>query len=111
MSALEPRKNTWLILLPYLSNKYVLCLLFFITWISFFDKNNLFVQARYRAELNDLRTERNYLEAEIARNQADLAKLMSDAGNLERYAREKFYMKKPNEDIYVVVRPVQPLAE
>jgi len=90
-------------MLPYLKNKYVIAILFFIVWITFFDRNNFLIQAKYRSQLKALRVEREFLLAEIEKNRHDLDELMGSAENLERYAREKYYMKKPNEDIYVVV--------
>ena len=90
-------------LLPRLKNKYVLSMLFFIIWIAFFDDNNFIVQYRYKKKLAELREDENYYKSEIDKNKRDLYYLTSSKKNLERYAREKFLMKKPNEDIFIFV--------
>jgi len=95
--------GTWQRILPWLKNKYVFTLLFLITWICFFDRNNFIIQSKYRSQLKALQTEKAYLLAEIEKNKADLNELMSSSDNLERYAREKYYMKKADEDIFVIV--------
>jgi cell division protein DivIC len=90
-------------ILPRLKNKYVLSMLIFVIWIAFFDDNNFIVQYRYKKKLAELREDEQYYKNEIDKNKRDLYYLTSSKKNLERYAREKFLMKKPNEDIFIFV--------
>lgn len=91
------------ILIPYLKNKYVISTLVFIVWISFFDQNDFLSQYRYRQQLNELVAERDFYQQEIQKSKKALDELMSTPGNLEKFAREKYFMKKDNEDVFVIV--------
>ena len=90
-------------LLPRLKNKYVLSMLIFVIWIAFFDDNNFIVQYRYKKKLAELKQDEVFYKNEIDKNKHDLYYLTSSKKNLERYAREKFLMKKPNEDFFIFV--------
>lgn len=86
-----------------LRNKYLLTAVIIIVWILFFDKNNLLQQYSIRQQLNELEKERDYYATEIVKNKAELHALMSDSTLLEKFARENYYFKKDNEDLYVIV--------
>jgi len=87
----------------FLRNWYSFSILFFIVWISFIDRNDLISQYRYRCQLHQLNIEKKYYADEIEKNRRDLKELMSSAANLEKYAREKYLMKKDDEDVFVFV--------
>ncbi len=87
---------------PYLKNKYVLVLIAAVVWFLFFDQNNLIQQYRFSSEIKDLRKEKEYYSTEIARDSVAMEKLRDDPHELERYAREKYLMKKEGEDIFIV---------
>ncbi|MCC6385537.1 MAG: septum formation initiator family protein [Bacteroidia bacterium] len=89
--------------LPYLKNKYVITLILFLVWISFFDQNSLITQYRYRKQLNELEEKKAYYLTEIEKNKQDLDALMGDKKKLEKFAREKYLMKKENEDIFLII--------
>ena len=89
--------------IPYLKNRYVLTVLGFIIWLSFFDRNDFLTTWSYHKKLSGLRGEKEYYESEIKKYTDDLNNLMTNHANMEKYAREKYYMKKDNEDIYVIV--------
>lgn len=69
----------------------------------FFDQNDLFVQHERQQQLNALQAKEKFYQDEIAKTQKDLTDLQSSPAAIEKYAREKFYMKKPNEDLFIVV--------
>lgn len=75
-----------------------------VIWVIFFDKNDLLSQYQLRQKLQQLRTERNYYETEIAKNKNDMNELRTNPENLEKFAREKYQMKKDNEEIFVIVK-------
>lgn len=91
-------------LLPYLKNKYILTLLTFIVWLSFFDRNDFIIQYEYRSKLKELQKELRYYDTEIERSKKDYDALMTNPKNLEKFARERYFMKKDNEDIFVIVK-------
>jgi cell division protein DivIC len=88
---------------PWLRNKYVVSFLAFLIWMSFFDRNDLISQYSGRKKLSKLIHEKTYFQTEISNNQKSLKELMSNSGNLEKFAREKYYMKKNDEEIFLIV--------
>lgn len=85
-----------------LKNKYVIATLAFLVWITFFDRNDLITQAGYVAQLHTLQDQKVFLEERIQRTDSDLYELKSDPAMLEKFAREKYLMKKDNEDVYLI---------
>ena len=88
---------------PWLKNKYVLTITIFAVWILFFDQNNLVDRMKMSSEIRQLEADREYYLEEIEKDSARLHELTTDRDNLEKYAREQFFMKKPNEDVFVIV--------
>src|ERR1700682_2920825 len=87
----------------FLKNKYSLSVLFFIVWISFIDQNDMISRYHSYRQLKDLYAERKYYVDEIEKNKNDLHELMASPESLEKYARERYLMKKDNEDVFVFV--------
>lgn len=85
-----------------IKNKYTLSFLVFIVWISFFDRNDLITQWDRKQELQKLELSTSFYEKEIANTKKDLIDLNNRPFILEKFAREKFYLKQPNEDIFVI---------
>jgi cell division protein FtsB len=92
-------------IITVLRNKYVLALLVFVFFLLFFDQNSIFVQMDRQRQLNVLKGKEKFYEDEIAKTQKELSGLQNDPAAIEKYARENFYMKKPNEDLFIVVNP------
>ena len=90
-------------LLRFLKNKYVLTTIGIVVWLLFFDKNDVFAQYDLIQKLNKLQSERAYYIAEIENNKNDIKELATNKASLEKFAREKYLMKKDNEDVYVIV--------
>ena len=90
-------------LLPFLKDKYVFATIVFLVWLTFFDRNDFFAQHSYRAKLSELRTEKQYFSDEIRQNKLAM-KSLGNKKNLEKFAREKYLMKRDNEDIFVIVK-------
>jgi cell division protein FtsB len=89
--------------IPYLRNKYILTFLAFIIWLSFFDRNDFITTWSYHKKLESLRNEQSYYKSEVKKYTDDLNNLITDHSNMEKYAREKYYMKKDNEDVFVII--------
>lgn len=89
-------------LIDLIKNKFFLITLVFIVWMIFFDKNDLFSQYQYHDQLSKLKQEREFYKVETEKVGKDLDELSSDKGKLEKFAREKYLMKKDNEDVFVI---------
>lgn len=90
-------------LLPHLKNKYVIAILAFLVWMLFFDRNNFINQVRLVNTLNNLNDQKEFYQWEIKKDSAELHRLKTDTASLEKFAREKYLMKKENEDIYLII--------
>ncbi len=86
---------------PFLKNKYVLTGAGFLIWILFFDSRDLITSHfRERGELQKLEESKKYYQQQIASTKRELEQLKTNPAVLERYAREKFLMKKDKEDLF-----------
>ncbi|MEY5041130.1 MAG: hypothetical protein RLZZ414_672 [Bacteroidota bacterium] len=85
----------------HIKNRFVLSALFLLIWLTFFDEYNLFFQYRIRSEKKALLKELYLLKYQTYENTKFLNSL-DDLEFLEKYAREKFLMKKTNEDVYII---------
>lgn len=88
---------------PYVYNRYSLTTFGFLVWMTFFDKHDFLLQASYRSELNELNEEKQYYTDGINKNNKAMEELFSNQDNLEKFAREHYFMKKDNEDVFVFV--------
>ncbi len=84
-------------------NKYVLIIGLFIVWMTFFDDASLYQHIRIDREIDELKEDRDFYKAKLEEVQTELKKVQEDPESIEKIARERFYMKKDNEDIFVVV--------
>ena len=88
----------------WIKNKYLITIAAFAVWMLFFDDRDLFVTlVKQRKELSDLRTSKQYYEQQIAGTKKELDQLKINALTIEKYAREKYLMKRDNEDLFVVI--------
>jgi cell division protein FtsB len=87
----------------WLKNKYILTSLVFVVWILFFDDQDIYTTYfKHRAELHKLEESRNYYLDQIKLTRSELELLKSDRSTLEKFAREKYWMKKDNEDLFIL---------
>lgn len=76
----------------------------FMVWMLFIDANDIRSQFRLGQKLRDLEAEKEFYEKEIEEVNHDREELLTDDELLEKFAREKYLMKKPEEDVYVIVK-------
>lgn len=88
---------------PYLRNKYLLVLIGTFIWMMFFDRYKLPSQYKLSAEITKLEKDRDFYRSEIDRISKEKSDLFNKPGELERFAREKYFMKKNNEDLFIIV--------
>lgn len=81
--------------------KYWLIGLTAIVWMSVFDSNNFIELIQLRREINSLEKKEAYYIEEITAAKKTQLELFSNIRNLEKFAREKYYMKKDNEDLFI----------
>jgi cell division protein FtsB len=98
-ATLDVVKKIW----PHLKNKYAITSLAFVVWMLFLDRNDLISQFTYRSELHKLLADKEYYLSEIERNKKDMHELMSDLEHMEKFARERYLMKKDDEEIFLIL--------
>lgn len=86
------------------SHKYFLASTCFVVWMLFFDRNDLLSQYEYRSQLNKFKEEKAFYITQIEKVKKDLDELTTNRERLEKFAREKYLMKKDDEDVYVIIR-------
>ena len=67
----------------------------------FFDSNSLIIHNELNSDINELNEQKSYYEKEIVKDNIELKLIQSDSG-LEKYAREKLFMKKDNEEVFLI---------
>ncbi|MFZ4107011.1 FtsB family cell division protein [Flavobacterium sp.] len=87
--------------LKFLGSRYTLVFLFFIVWMLFLDNQSYLDQRTLNKQINELEDNKTYYKEEIAKDQQSI-KNLKNPGQTERYAREKYYMKRDSEDIYII---------
>jgi cell division protein DivIC len=85
------------------SNFYIIIGVVFLVWLTFFDSNDLYTQLKQTAKLKGLEDEKEFYAEKIAEVKSDREELLSNDELLEKFARENYLMKKPDEEIYVIV--------
>lgn len=90
---------------PFLRNRYLLTIIIFVIWVVLLDSNNLISQFKEMKNLKKLRAEREYYVQRIEEDKRKLYELKTDDQNLEKFAREQYRMKKPDEDLYIILTP------
>ncbi|WP_297792532.1 septum formation initiator family protein [uncultured Eudoraea sp.] len=83
------------------TNIYVIVLTVFVIWMIFFDTNSLLIHMELRKEIKKLEKTQEFLKEEIAKDK-EIIKTLSDPEELEKFARENYYLKKKNEEIYLI---------
>ncbi len=92
------KKKRWF---SILTNIYVLILTVFVVWMFFFDTNSLLIHMELRKEIKKLEKQKEFLQEEIEKDKKVLDRL-SDPEELEKFAREQYYLKKKNEEIFII---------
>lgn len=86
----------------WLKNKYLLSGCLFMVWMFFFDPKDWGIAYDKHEKLNELQQNELHLTKVILQTKDELAQLKTNAQTIEKYAREKYFMKKDNEDLFIV---------
>ena len=98
MNLKKIRKNRFI---KIITNVFVLILIPFLIWMTFIDNNSYLVHRKLDHEINDLENTISFYKKKIEEDKATI-KNLKDSLQLERFAREKYLLKKDNEDIYLI---------
>ena len=98
MNLKKIRKNRFI---KIITNVFVLILTPFLIWMTFIDNNSYLVHRKLDHEINDLERTISFYKKKIEEDKATI-KNLKDSLQLERFAREKYLMKKDKEDIYLI---------
>lgn len=82
---------------------YIGVVLFFILWMLFFDEYNVIRVERDKRTLKNLKVDNLYYKEKIKQDKDKLYKMRNDPDELERFAREQYHLKKPNEEVFIIV--------
>jgi len=86
----------------WLRNKFFIAFAAFVVWMLFFDERDVFTMRHHRQELRELQKSEEYYTDQINKEKTELEKLKNNPATLEKYAREKYYMKRDNEDLFLL---------
>ncbi|MEE9364932.1 MAG: septum formation initiator family protein [Cellulophaga sp.] len=92
------KKKKWF---GIVTNMYILVTTVFLVWMFFFDTNSFFLHWDLENEIEKLEKQKEFLQKEITKDKKVLKKL-SNQNELEKFAREQYYLKKKNEEIYLI---------
>ncbi|HYH16489.1 MAG TPA: septum formation initiator family protein [Flavisolibacter sp.] len=86
----------------FLRNKFLVAVTAFAVWMLFFDKNDLFAQLERRQELHELNKSKDYFTEQIEQERRFSKELKDNPATIEKFAREKYFMKRDGEDLFLV---------
>ena len=86
----------------FFTNKYLITGIAFVLWILFFDRNDITLQLKRVHELKKLQESEKVMDKQITDAKQELTLLKTNPETLEKYAREKYMMKKDNEDLFII---------
>ena len=83
-------------------NKYLIVFVVFTVFVTFFDEHNLIHRWQSHQRIDQMEKEIKFYQDEIKATQQKKNELQSSKENLEKFAREHYYLKKENEDIFII---------
>ncbi|MBS1782210.1 MAG: septum formation initiator family protein [Bacteroidetes bacterium] len=87
-----------------LTNKFLIVGVAFAVWIVYFDQNSWMAQEAQKKEIQTVNRNIAYLQNEISRMENEYRELKTNPQRVEQYARERYKMKKDNEDVFLIER-------
>src|SRR5210317_1672567 len=98
MTKLGVKKWKWF---SRLGTTYGLIILLFLIWMLFFDTNSFLIHKELNDDIKALEETKEFYEKEIKKDKLFIEK-MQDSNEIEKFAREKYYLKKENEEIFII---------
>ena len=87
--------------IKFFTNSYVIILTTFLVWMMFFDENSYLNHRKFNKEIEELKKTNEFYKNKIEKDK-EMIERLQDSLQLERFAREKYLMKKKNEDVYII---------
>lgn len=84
-----------------LGSTYIIILILFFVWMFFFDTNSYFIHKELNDDIESLEENKQFYQDEIQKDKVFLDK-MQDSNEMENYARQKYYLKKEGETIFII---------
>ncbi len=100
---IRPKSETLRLIQKYVLNKYTITIGLFLVWMIFFDKTSFLVINELNGEISRYEEQLEYYKKEYEKNDTFYKKLMNNKSEKEKYARENYFMKKPDEEIFILV--------
>ncbi len=100
---IKPISATYKFLQKYIVTKYFVTIFLFLIWMVFFDNTSFLVVNELNNEVNRYEQQLAYYKDEYRKNDDFYKKLMNNKSEKEKFARENYFMKKPNEEIFILV--------
>ncbi len=88
-----------------LKNKFIVATAVFVVWMLFFDNNSAIDQYRLQSTLQGLKDKKAYHDGEIKKAEKSHQELFTSDKTKEKFARETYFMKKSDEDVFVIDKP------
>jgi len=88
-------------LVNFFTNRYIIILIVFCVWMLFFDENSYLIHREFNKEIDELETAIDFYKKKIEEDKLTI-KSLNDSLQIEKFAREKYLMKKEKEDIYII---------
>lgn len=100
---IKPKTPAFKFIQKYVLNKYFITIFMFLGWMVFFDSTSFLVINEMNGEIKKYERQLSYYKEEYHKNDAFYKKLMNNKSEKEKFARENYFMKKPNEEIFILV--------
>jgi cell division protein FtsB len=94
--------SIWNFVKPVFFNKYLIVLLSFLVYVTFFDQHNLIQRWETHRKISQMEKEHQYYQGEIDKNKSNMKRLKTDNEYLEKFAREHYHMKNKDEEIFII---------
>ena len=98
MKKSESKNKKWI---KFATNKYIIILVLFLVWMLFFDSNSFLFHKELNEDIKALEDNKENYREDIEKDKSFI-EIMKDSTELEKFAREKYYLKKENEDIFII---------
>ncbi|AKP51959.1 FtsB family cell division protein [Cyclobacterium amurskyense] len=89
--------------LKYTKNFYFVFTVLFIVWMIFIDSNDIISHFKLRSKLNELERQKEFYQERKEKIKVEREELLSNFELLEKFARERYLMKRKTEDLYVII--------
>lgn len=98
----SPFEEIWMKIPKPFRNKFAITAALFFIWMVFFDKHDFFTQLSLQNSIEKMEKDKEFYTEKILEAKEDRIDLIKNA---DRFARERYYMSKPNEDVFVIEKP------